>query len=289
MHRIALVSLLLTFSLTACVSAPQMSRQTGYVDVNGVHTYYEKYGSGPPLVLVHGAAMVIEAWAPQIEAFSKEYTVYVPERRGVGRTADVEGPWTYAGMAEDTAAFFDAMGIKNAAVVGLSDGAIIALILGYTRPDLVGQLAASGANINPEGLGPLKDVFEAMSPEQILETAPPEVQRFLEIHRQVSPDQGRDLPKSLAKMKEMWLNFDVPRAELARITAPTLILAGDHDMIPVPHTVEIWSAIPNAKLCIAPDSTHFWLEERPELANGIILTFLSETRTAQPSDAPEGQ
>ena len=65
-------------------------------------------------------------------------------------------------------------------------------------------------------------------------------------------------------MQRMWVNFEITPADLARISAPTLVMAGDHDMIPVAHTVEIWRLIKHARLCIAPDASHFWLEEKPE-------------------------
>jgi pimeloyl-ACP methyl ester carboxylesterase len=267
-------ALIASFVATGCAVTHLPGRTAGYVDAGGVHTYYETHGSGPPLVLLHGAAMVAEAWRPQIDSFSRHFTVYVPERRGVGRTADIDGEWSYSGMASDTAAFMDALEIRSASVVGLSDGGIIALILASSRPDLVDRLVVSGANINPDGLGAFKDDFARLTPEEILASAPPQVAPWLEVQRQVSPDRGQNLLRSFAKMQRMWLNFEIPPSQLARISAPTLVMAGDHDMIPVSHTVQIREAIPGAKLCIAPDATHFWLEEKPELANRIILDFL---------------
>lgn len=274
MNRSAIWALLLILPLASCAAGTHPSRTAGYVDANGVHSYYEIYGTGPPLVLLHGAAMLVEAWRPQIDALSGHFTVYVPERRGVGRTEDIPGEWSYSGMAADTAAFMDATKIKEAAVVGLSDGGIIALILAYTRPDLVGQLVVSGANLNPAGLGVFKDELARMTPEELLASVPPQVTPWLELQRRVSPDRGQSLVRSFAKMREMWLNFDIAHSQLARISAPTLVMAGDHDMIPVSHTVEIWTSIPGAQLCIAPDASHFWLEEEPELANRVILGFL---------------
>ena len=132
----------------------------------------------------------------------------------------------------------------------------------------------SGANVNPEGLGAFKDELAGMTPEEILSSVPPEVAPWLEVQRRVSPDRGESLLRSFAKMKQMWLNFEIEPSQLARISAPTLVMGGDHDMIPVSHTVEIWASIPGARLCIAPDSSHFWLEEKPDLANEIILGFL---------------
>lgn len=269
-----IAALALILALGGCATGSPPTRFAGYVDANGVHTYYERHGSGPPLVLLHGAAMVAEAWGPQLEALSARFTVYVPERRGVGRTADIAGEWSYAGMAADAAAFLDAIKVRDASVVGLSDGGIIGLILAYSRRDLVRQLVVSGVNINPGGLGPLKDEFARMTPEEILSSAPPEVAPWLEVHRRVSPDRGGSLLQSFTKMKQMWLDLEIEPAQLARISAPTLVMGGDHDMIPVSHTVEIWASIPGATLCIAPDASHFWLEEKPDLANQIILGFL---------------
>lgn len=114
-----------------------------YVDANGVHTWYEKRGSGPALVLLHGLAMVAEARQPQVEALAPDYALYVPERRGVGRTADVPGEWSYEGMAADTAAFMDALGLRDARVVGLSDGGIV-VSLGEFGVELAGLRRRQG-------------------------------------------------------------------------------------------------------------------------------------------------
>ena len=245
-----------------------------YVNANGINTYYELHGNGPPAVLLHGAAMVAEGWEQQVSALAPYFSVYVPERRGTGRTADVEGAWTYFKMAQDMAAFMDALHVRDAAILGLSDGGNIGLILCYARPDLASKLVVSGANIDAQGLGPFKDEVEQMTTETLLLSAPPQVQPWIDIHRRVSPDRGANLIESFAKMRSMWLNYEIPRSALASITAPTLVMAGDQDLIPVAHTVEIWSAIPRAQLCIVPGAGHFWLQEMPDLANRIVVNFL---------------
>lgn len=281
MNARGIVALSLLLASVGCSMVGYPRHFAGYVPANGVHTYYESYGAGPPVVLLHGAAMVAEAWRPQIEVFSRRFTVYVPERRGVGRTADVDGEWSYATMAADTAVFLDALKLRDASVVGLSDGGNTGLILAYTRPDLVRQLVISGANLNPEGLGEFKDQLLRMTPEELLANAPPQVAPWLEVQRRVSPDHGQDLLQSFTKMRRMWLDFDIAPSQLARISAPTLVMGGDHDIIPVSHTVEIWAAIPGATLCIAPGASHFWLEEKPHLANEIILDFLLSSHPAE--------
>jgi pimeloyl-ACP methyl ester carboxylesterase len=113
-----------------------------------------------------------------------------------------------------------------------------------------------------------------MTLEVLLTTAPPQVQPWIEMHRRISPDRGADLIRSFAKMQRMSLDYEIPASALASISAPTLVMAGDQDLIPVTHTVEIWSAIARAQLCIAPGASHFWLQEMPDLANRIVLDFL---------------
>lgn len=246
-----------------------------YVDVRGVHMFYRVCGKGPPLVLLHGAAMVAEGWAPQIAAFRKSHTVYIPERRGVGRTADIDGDWSYRGMADDMAAFMDKLKIDHAAIVGLSDGGNIALIVASRRPDLVRSLVVSGANYDVAGLGAFKDEVLKLSDDELIASAPPQVQPWIAIHRRVSPDKGARLARTFAKMKRMWFDFEISDSELAKVTAATLVTAGDSDMFSVPYTVSLWQKIPKAKLMIAPNATHFWLQEKPKLANQVIGEFLA--------------
>ncbi|MGH7289262.1 MAG: alpha/beta fold hydrolase [Myxococcota bacterium] len=113
-----------------------------------------------------------------------------------------------------------------------------------------------------------------MTPERLLASQPAQVVPWLEIQKRVSPDRGADLPRSFEKMRRMWLDYEIPALDLARISARTLVMAGDRDMIPVAHTVEIWSAIPGAELCIVPGADHFWLLEKPALAIRTLLAFL---------------
>jgi pimeloyl-ACP methyl ester carboxylesterase len=159
---------LLALALTGCATSGHYARFAGYVDANGVHTYYERCGTGPPLVLLHGAAMGAEGWRSQTSVLQRHFTVYVPERRGARRSIDLVGEWSYASMAADTAAFMDAVKINDAAMVGLGDGGIIALILAYSHPELVSRLVVSGANNNPGGLTAIEEELTSRKqPEQL--------------------------------------------------------------------------------------------------------------------------
>ena len=249
-----------------------------YQAARGTRFYVTKVGAGPPLIYLHGAMQVAEDAARLATFLSASHTVYVPERRGVGRTADRAGDWTYVDMAADMAALMDALGVASAPVIGLSDGAIIGLILAGQRPDLVSRLLATGANTNPEGLGDFLSVVRSATPEQLLAGAPPQVQRFAAIQRQVSPDRGAALIASVGKMQRMWLNFEIPQAALGRIKAPTLVAAADGDTIPVEHTAGIWRAIPGAQLMIVPGADHFWITDTPEREADVLAGFFGIAR-----------
>ena len=123
----------------------------GYLDLDGVHTYYEALGAGRPLVLLHGGMCPVETWAGLVPQLSGSFRVFTPERRGHGRTAD-PGPITYENMASDTIAFLEAIAAGPADLVGWSDGAVVALLVALWRPDLVERLVYVGNAINREGV-----------------------------------------------------------------------------------------------------------------------------------------
>ena len=125
-----------------------------YLELDSVHTYYEAVGDGPPLVLLHGGMCPIETWGELIPQLSSSFRLYAPERRGHGRTADVDGPITYDLMATDTIAFLEAMALGPIDLVGWSDGGIVGVLVALWRPDLVKRLVVVGAQVNLEGLTP---------------------------------------------------------------------------------------------------------------------------------------
>src|SRR5437879_5994609 len=112
------------------------ARTGAYVDAGGVRTYYAVEGEGEPLILLHGGGATLETFDGETSALASKYRVYLPERRGHGRTPDVEGPITYEIMAQDTIAFLEATGIASAHLVGWSDGALVGLLVALRRPDL---------------------------------------------------------------------------------------------------------------------------------------------------------
>jgi len=241
-----------------------------YVNAGGVRTYYEVYGEGEPLVLLHGGLATAESWAMQVPALAERYRVYVPERRGHGRTPDVEGPITYEMMAADTAAFLDAAGTGAAHLVGWSDGAVVGMLVALRRPKLVRKLVVIGQYFNADGEVPefraMIDYWDSNLPEELHE-----------VYDRVSPDGPEHFPVVLEKMMRMWREEpDIALLELAGVRAPALVMQGDDDIVKVEHSAAVSATLPDAQLAVIPGTSHMAPLEKPDLVNRLILGFLSD-------------
>jgi pimeloyl-ACP methyl ester carboxylesterase len=241
-----------------------------YADVGGIHTWYDEYGDGDPLVLLHGGMCTNETWAAQVPAFAERFRVLAPERRGHGHTADVDGPLHYDDMASDTIGFLEQVVGGPAHLVGWSDGGIIGLLVAMRRPDLVSKLVVIGANYDTTGLAPgVDEMFAAMDP------AGEDVAMFRDAYVAHSPDGADHWPVFFAKFIEMAASEPhIPVAELAAIAAPTLVVAGDDDVVSLEHTVALYRAVPGAELAVIPGTSHAAMLEKPALCNQLVLDFL---------------
>jgi pimeloyl-ACP methyl ester carboxylesterase len=243
-----------------------------YVNAGGVRTYYETYGEGEPLVLLHGGLATAESWAMQTPALAERYRLYVPERRGHGRTPDVAGPITYEIMAADTAAFLDAAGTGTAHLVGWSDGAVVGMLVALRRPELVRKLVVIGQYFDFDGqvpeFGAMLEYWGSDLPEELHE-----------VYDLVSPDGPEHFPVVLEKLMRMWREEpEIALAELAGVRAPTLVMQGDDDIVKVEHSTALAAALPDAQLAVIPGSSHMAPLEKPDLVNRLILEFLSDNQ-----------
>lgn len=241
-----------------------------YLDLDGIAVYYEQHGDGEPLLLLHGGFCSLETMQSQLDHLSMAYRVHAMERPGQGRTADRPGPITFQGMVDDTIAYLDVVGVDSANVVGFSDGAITGLLLALQHPTRLRSLVAISANLNPAVFGDDNESDDASAGDG------DEVDQERDAYNRLSPDGPAHGDVVLEKLVTMWRSEpQIDPADLARVTTPTLILAGDRDVIPVRHTVDIALAIPGAQLCILPGAGHLAVREQPAVVNATISTFLA--------------
>jgi pimeloyl-ACP methyl ester carboxylesterase len=247
-----------------------MTRNGEYVDVGGVRTYYEVTGDGEPLILLHGGLCTAETWDAQTAALAAQYRVYVPERFGHGRTADIDGPITYENMAQHTIAFMETLGIESAHLAGWSDGALVGLLVALRRPKLVRKLVFIDQYVTLDAAPPdLLPFLAGMTTDQ----APP---FLVELYGAVSPDGPDHFDVVLGKLRTLWTaETGVDLADLERVSAPTLILAAEDGGMSLEHVADVRRALPSSQLAIVPGTSHGLVLEKPHLANQLILDFLA--------------
>ena len=220
---------------------------------DGVELYYEVYGSGEPLLLIHGNGGSSRDFTAQIAHFRKNYQVIAMDSRDQGRSGDSAGKITYEKMTDDQAALLEHLKLDGVNVVGWSDGGIEALLLAIRHPGKVRKLVSMAANLTPQGLHP-----DAVG--------------FIR-ERLKDPN----IPARDSKVTGMMLTEpQIKLTDLEKITAPALILASDHDMISDGHTLDIFHHIPNAQLEIFANATHMIPFDDPDRFNSIVATFLQK-------------
>lgn len=223
---------------------------------DGVKLYYETYGTGEPLLIVHGNGGSIRDVGKQIEYFRTHYQVIAMDSRDQGKSGNSTGTITYEKMTDDLAALLDHLHTGPVDALGWSDGGIEVLLLGVRHPDKVKKIAAMAANLNP--------TEEAIYPETIA------------MAKQWIASVPRDTPEGKRELKVSAMLLAEPHIDpksMEAIAAPTLILAGDHDLIRDEHTLEIYHHVPNSQLAIFPNATHMVPYDDPQLFNSTVERF----------------
>jgi pimeloyl-ACP methyl ester carboxylesterase len=233
-----------------------------FAKINGIKLYHEIYGTGSPLLVIHGNGGSIHDLENQIGFFASRYRVIAADSRGHGKSGLGESRLTYEQMAGDLNALLEKLGVKSVNILGCSDGGIIGLLLAIHHPDKVGKLAILGANLSPDGAydWALEWVARENANVDAMIAKGDKSQPWLTLR------QHLDL---LGKQP------NIPLASLAKITSPTLVMAGDRDIIRDDHTLKIFHALPHSQLAIFPGATHLILHEDPEQFNRTIERFFS--------------
>jgi pimeloyl-ACP methyl ester carboxylesterase len=245
-----------------------------YVQLGDVRTWYDEYGEGAPLVLVHPGGADARSWAPNLDALAAHFHVFTPERRGHGRTPDVDGPITYPLMAHDTIAFLEGVVGGPAHLVGMSAGASVALLVALRRPEFARRVVLISGVFHRDGWMP-----EAIDPD----AGPPGV--LERGYAELSPDGPDHYPIVAAKLTR--LNWDEPTlavSDLSGVTSRTLVMLGDDDEVTLEHAIQMYRGLPDAELAVVPGTSHGLLHEKPALCNSILVDFL--TTDPVPAIAP---
>ena len=228
-----------------------------------IQLHYTKTGSGFPLLLLHGNGEDSSYFEHQIPVFSRSFTVYAIDTRGHGQSPMGTAPFTLSRFADDLQEFMDEQDLPQADILGFSDGGNIALIFALRYPERVRRLVLNAANLFPEGMEPwlLEDLVREHRALAHAET--PE-----EIHQ-----------KQLLEL--MLREPHIDPAELSALTCPTLVIAGNQDMILESHTRLIADSIPGAHLAIIP-GPHDCAYRNPADFNAAVERFFEKTSQEEP-------
>jgi pimeloyl-ACP methyl ester carboxylesterase len=228
----------------------------GYKRINGINIYYETYGTGKPLILLHGSGGSITGQSDRIVYFKKYFKVIAIDSRAHGKSIDLsDNNLTYELMANDVKVLLDSLKVDSAYVWGQSDGGILGLLLAINYPNKIKKLATFGANIFPGN----KAVFDEIN-KMVLDTL-----------KTTKDNHTRRLFSLLAYQP------NITERDLAKIKCPVLIMTGDRDAVRLEHSILIFNSIPNSNLFVMPGATHYGSYQKPDLFNAVLIDFLNSS------------
>jgi pimeloyl-ACP methyl ester carboxylesterase len=250
-----------------------------FVQVNDLKMYYEEYGSGEPLVLVHASlATGAGNWKAYVPYLSEYFRLIMPYLRGHGRTNNPQGEIRLPTLTDDLVAFIKALKLEKTFLCGWSGGGDIALDVGIRYPNSVRAMVVGGVTHRvSEGYYKSMQAMGAEAPGKVnieqFEKAMPQLAELLRVAHSQSPDHWKTL---LSQISHEMLEPTLPSHDnLKKITAPTLIIWGDRDQfLPVEDAIELYRLIPNAELSVLPNTDHSLSRSRVEQFANLAKDFL---------------
>lgn len=219
-------------------------------------------GEGPALLLLHGNGEDSTYFEHQISEFSRDFCVCAIDTRGHGGTPMGIAPFTLSQFADDLFDFMNENEIDRADILGFSDGGNIALLFALRHPERVRRLVLNSANLFPEGL--CSWLHES----------------FLQSYEEVCSSEEPDAPYKAALLELMINEPHIDPEELSALTMPTLVIAGDQDIVDFEHTLLIAASIPGARLAIVPGG-HDVANRHPAAFNAAVRAFFEETEASE--------
>ena len=229
-----------------------------YADIRGFRMYYEVYGAGKPLLIIHGNGGSIKDFKNQIPYFAKNYKVILADSRAQGKSTDTSDSLTYEMMADDLNVLLNKLRVDSCYVIGWSDGGIDGLLLAMRHPEKVKKLAITGANLWPDTTAVEPDLF----------------QWIVATNDSLAKVTQTPVVKAQKKLLNLMIgNPHIPTSDLKKVTCPTLVIGGDNDVILPKHTMAIAQAIPQSYLWILPNSGHSTLIRYKDTFNQVVGDF----------------
>ena len=237
-----------------------------FITVNGTKLYFEVYGEGEPLLIIHSCGTDIKAMEYQIDYFKTKYRVIAADSRGQGKSKLKTNSLTYDLMAEDLEALVKKLKLKSINILGWSDGGIIGLKMGIRNKVNINKIVTMGPNLRFDNTAvndwAMKEVKE-MHSENLKMAQKGDTSRNWEMELQLD---------------NLLINYPgITHAELNKITAPVLITIGDRDIIKNQHAVEIFDNISKSQLCIVPGANHGIPRNSAKNFNEIADKFLTNS------------
>jgi pimeloyl-ACP methyl ester carboxylesterase len=262
------------FAASGALPLPQ-SVSHGYVDHDGAHIWYASYGSGFPIILLHGGLGHSGNWGYQVPALVQNgYRAIVIDSRGHGRSTRDSRQYSYQLMGSDVLAVMDILHIEKAVLLGWSDGACTSLVLARQFPERVSGVFYFACNMDPTDV-------------KLLDESDIKLQRCFTRHQQdyialsSTLDQFKALFADLSLMQKSQPDYSA--SDLAEITVPVVVVQGEHDeFIWREHAEYLARNIPRAELIILEAVSHFAPLQRPDLFNSAVLRFFSKIRSDNP-------
>jgi pimeloyl-ACP methyl ester carboxylesterase len=241
--------------------------KSGYVQVGDLRMYYEIGGKGEPLVMLHGGMLQSGVFYAIAPVLAEKHQVILVDQQGHGRTADIDRPFTFEQMADDTAELLEKIGVKQADFFGYSEGGVVAQILAIRHPKLVRRLALGSTVFRMDGYRPevqsgMRRMTARMIPKQMRERYEAVAPR---------PQDWANLVEKSAELARTWQG--IRREELQRIKAPALVLMADKDYLPEEHGHEL-ARLLKGEFVVLPRSTHMSYLFKPKKLLGKLVPFL---------------
>jgi pimeloyl-ACP methyl ester carboxylesterase len=229
-----------------------------YVNLRGLKMYYETYGAGAPLLIIHGNGGSINNFINQIPFFAKNYKVILADSRAQGKSIDTGDSLSYEMMADDLNGLLDHLHLDSCYVIGWSDGGINGLLLAMRHPNKVKKLAVTGANLIPDSSAVETEIFTwAKTLSDSINKLP------------LKPENKTD--RKLFHLLSYEPNIST--RQLQTIQCPVLVIGGDHDVIRPRHTMLIAESIPKSYLWILPNSGHSTPVVYSDIFNAVVNDF----------------